>query len=186
MSLNEDFFLALIGQGGVGKSSLCGVFLKDRFSLSYNPTEEEFYRQTIKIQNKIVNLFISDVKASGDSLSDSILKSQGLMFVYDISNKESYEEVCKLYRKILENKSCEYITKILVGNKCDLVHNREVSFDTGMRTAAEWGCKFIEVSAKNNDKVILAFTECAFAFIKSIEGNTETRSSFCERSCCIL
>ncbi len=41
-----------------------------------------------------------------------------------------------------------YVYRVLVGNKCDLETEREVSTEQGKKLAIEWGCPFMEVSAK--------------------------------------
>ena len=45
-------------------------------------------------------------------------------------------------------KGYDRIPMLLVGNKCDLEHQREVSFQDGMGLAQMWGCPFYEASAK--------------------------------------
>lgn len=42
---------------------------------------------------------------------------------------------------------------MLVGNKSDLVHEREVATEEGQRLADEWGVPFLESSAKFNMNV---------------------------------
>jgi len=44
-----------------------------------------------------------------------------------------------------------------VGNKCDLDHEREVSVEEGQNLARQFGCKFIETSAKSRKNVEQAF-----------------------------
>jgi GTPase SAR1 family protein len=47
----------------------------------------------------------------------------------------------------------EDIPHVLVGNKSDLVHEREVATEEGQRLADEWGVPFLESSAKFNMNV---------------------------------
>lgn len=47
----------------------------------------------------------------------------------------------------------EDIPHVLVGNKSDLVHEREVGTEEGQRLADEWGVPFLESSAKFNMNV---------------------------------
>lgn len=42
---------------------------------------------------------------------------------------------------------------MLVGNKKDEAQKREVSAETGQKLATNWGCGFIETSAKSNDNI---------------------------------
>ena len=50
-------------------------------------------------------------------------------------------------------KGYDRIPMLLVGNKCDLEHQREVSFQDGMGLAQMWGCPFYEASAKTTANI---------------------------------
>ena len=51
------------------------------------------------------------------------------------------------------------MNKILVGNKCDLESERQVTFEEGTQMAAEFGIPFLEASAKDNINVSDAFMQ---------------------------
>ena len=53
---------------------------------------------------------------------------------------------------------------MLVGNKCDLEEERKVTYEEASGMAKEWGCPFLETSAKSgiNDK------ECFFEVVREI------------------
>ncbi len=53
----------------------------------------------------------------------------------------------------------EKVPVILVGNKVDLESEREVSVREGQALAEEWGCPFIETSAKSKTMVDELFAE---------------------------
>ena len=87
-------------------------------------------------------------------------KSQGIIILYDISNKDSFLHIkhwIDNLNKYIENA----FIGILVGNKCDL-GNREVSEEEGKILANALGLKYIETSAKtgqNIDKLFYILTE---------------------------
>lgn len=54
---------------------------------------------------------------------------------------------------------------VIVGNKKDMFHSREVSTDEGASLAKRLGCEFFEVSAKTNSNVEAAF-KCLVKKIK--------------------
>ena len=58
---------------------------------------------------------------------------------------------------------------MLIGNKCDLESKREVSFQEGKEFAEKNGMKFIETSAKTNQKVSEAFESFVDDIIRSME-----------------
>ena len=161
MSSIKELRLVLIGDQGVGKSSLCNTFVNDRFSVSYNPTEEEFYRQRLCLNGTTVTLDIRDVNLNSQNFTQCILDSDGFMFIYDITNKSSFDKLIEIHSQVVQITPLQFLPQILIGSKSDRHEIREISFDLGFRTACEWGCKFFEVSAKNNSHIDLAFTECA-------------------------
>jgi GTPase KRas protein len=79
---------------------------------------------------------------------------------------------------------------MLVGNKCDLLASkREVSEEEGMTLARQWGCEFIEMSAKTGQNVELGFMTLIRALRAAKEPATlatPTRSRKSKRSCIIL
>lgn len=59
----------------------------------------------------------------------------------------------------IENARYEKVPVILVGNKVDLESEREVSSNEGRALAEEWGCPFMETSAKSKTMVDELFAE---------------------------
>lgn len=75
--------------------------------------------------------------------------AQGIILVYDITNRESFENVKNWVEQIDQN-ARPNISKVLVGNKCDLEENRAISKEEGTQLADEFKMKFFEASAANN------------------------------------
>ncbi|KAK6010424.1 Ras family protein [Ostertagia ostertagi] len=61
--------------------------------------------------------------------------------------------------QIVRVKGTEQVPILLVGNKCDLQHQRQVRTDEGIALAEYWSCPFTECSAKNNHNVNVTFAE---------------------------
>ena len=83
-------------------------------------------------------------------------KGRGIMFVYDITKKETFDSIVDTIKDILQynNKICY----ILIGNKCDCSEEeREVSFSEGKSLADSIGIKFYETSALNGENVKESF-----------------------------
>ena len=60
-------------------------------------------------------------------------------------------------QQILRVKDKDYFPIILVGNKCDLEGERAVSKEEGQHLARQFGCTFVETSAKSRINVDNAF-----------------------------
>lgn len=81
----------------------------------------------------------------------------GFFCVYSINSRESFGEAQILYEHIKRVKDDDNIPIVLVGNKCDLEEDREVTFDEGLSLSKELNCPFIETSAKSGYNVYMAF-----------------------------
>lgn len=105
----------------------------------------------------------------------------GFVIVYDITDRGSFEEVAPL-RSLLEDvKKPKNVPLVLVGNKSDLDHVRQVGTEEGERLAAEMACAFYECSACANEggAVAEAFHELCREVRrrKAVQGKARRRSS---------
>ncbi|KAK4982736.1 RAS1 protein [Elasticomyces elasticus] len=82
---------------------------------------------------------------------------EGFLLVYSITSRQSFEEIMTFQQQILRVKDKDYFPIIVVGNKCDLEAERQVSTQEGRNLAQRFGCKFIETSAKSRINVDNAF-----------------------------
>jgi GTPase KRas protein len=53
---------------------------------------------------------------------------EGFILVYSITSRLSFEEISTFYQQIKRVKDKDFFPMILVGNKCDLETDRQVSF----------------------------------------------------------
>eukprot|EP00055_Hartaetosiga_balthica_P015701 m.94740 g.94740 ORF g.94740 m.94740 type:complete len:947 (+) comp8930_c0_seq3:146-2986(+) len=83
--------------------------------------------------------------------------SDNFMIVYDITSRSSFEEAKMFPEFIKRIKDTDHVPLVLVGNKADLSQQRQVSAEEGARTALEFGCPFVETSAKDGINVQEAF-----------------------------
>ncbi|MHC1592100.1 MAG: Rab family GTPase [Candidatus Helarchaeales archaeon] len=150
----------LIGDGGVGKTSLLIRHVDKTFSTDYKPTLGfDISLKTITVEENQVELLIWDV--AGQSIFKEIRQSylEGshcALLVYDITNHETFENI-ELWLKELKKYAGD-VPFILVGNKIDLQDNRLISEESGRSKAEELGAVgFFETSAKTGDRVDEAF-----------------------------
>ena len=102
------------------------------------------------------------------SINKSIYqKVDGVMLVYDITNRETFTNTENWIKEIKEFNHNMPI--MLVGNKADLNNERIVEYEEGKKYADDNKLKFIEVSALNGENVDKAFIEFGndiFSFLK--------------------
>ena len=98
------------------------------------------------------------------------------LLVYDITNRESF---LSLSRWISEAKAHgnENITLTLIGNKCDLEEQREVTVEEAREFAEQNHLLFIETSAKTGNNVDAGFINTAKEILEKIENEEYDLSS---------
>jgi len=86
--------------------------------------------------------------------------------VYDVTSAESFDHVEEWLSEV-DRYANENTQKLLVGNKADLIEDKQVSEETAQRFADKLGIPFIETSAKTATNVDAAFLTMAKELIKS-------------------
>ena len=75
---------------------------------------------------------------------------------YDITDRESFSAIENWMNEV-EKHASDNISRILVGNKSDMVDARQVSTDEGKELAEHYNVRFLETSAKDCKNVEEAF-----------------------------
>jgi len=169
------FKLILIGDSGVGKSSLLLRFADNTFTDSFVSTiGVDFKIRTIEIGGKIVKLQIWDT-AGEERFRKTITRSfyrgtSGIMVVYDVTNLDSFANVQRWLQEI-ERYTSDGIHKVLIGNKCDRVQDRKVPTAEGSEIADQLNMEFLETSAKDSTNVEDAFFKMATSLKSKIDQN---------------
>lgn len=84
---------------------------------------------------------------------------EGFLLVYSITSRMSFEEIETFYQQICRVKDRDHFPMVLIANKCDLEYDRQVSSQEGRDLAQQYGCQFVETSAKERVNVDEAFHE---------------------------
>ena len=133
----------------------------------------DFKLKNIEIDNKRIKLQVWDTAGQERfrTITTSYYKgSQAIVVVYDITDKESFEHV-KNWMADVDKFAKDGVLRILVGNKCDLEHQRAVTKENGKDLAEKYGIQFMEVSAKETINVDLLFENAARSFLsRQISG----------------
>ncbi|MBZ3884656.1 Ras-related protein Rap-2a [Sciurus carolinensis] len=118
----------------------------------YDPAIEDFYRKEIEVDSSssVLELLDTAVTEQFASMWDLYIKNgQDFILVYGLVNQQSFQDIKPMRDQIIRVKRYEKVPVILVGNKVDLESEREVSSHEGRALAEEWGCPFMETSAKS-------------------------------------
>jgi len=163
---DELFKLVLIGDSGVGKSSLLIRFADDYYSDSYISTiGVDFRIKTVDVGNGTkVTLQIWDTAGQErfrNMTSSYYRDAEGIIIVFDLGDLQSFEHLEQWMREI-DNIAPKDVVKLVVGNKADLLgDDRQVSTEQLQRFAEQYELHYVEVSAKTRSGVESAFIEMA-------------------------
>lgn len=155
--------ILLVGDSGVGKSSLLMRFIEDSFEEVSPTVGVDFKLKMMTVDGKRLKLTVWDTAGQERfrTLTSSYYRgAHGVIFVYDIANAESFANVEEVWRKEVDMYSTiSNGVKMIVGNKVDKESSREIAKEDGVRFAKEHGCLFLECSAKTRTRVQEAFDE---------------------------
>ncbi|RYP58865.1 hypothetical protein DL770_010334 [Monosporascus sp. CRB-9-2] len=156
----REYKLVVVGGGGVGKSCLTIQLIQSHFVDEYDPTIEDSYRKQCMIDDEVALLDVLDTAGQEEysAMREQYMRTgEGFLLVYSITSRQSFEEITTFQQQILRVKDKDYFPMVVVGNKCDLESEREVPRSEGEALAKNFGCKFIETSAKSRINVDKAF-----------------------------
>ena len=159
----------LIGNPGVGKTSLINTCLGMDFDSQYISTSSGSFRtKKIIIDDKLytVNLWDTAGQETYKAITKIFIKnSQIVIFVYDITDIHSFKELDEWIEMCKQNLDPnEYISGI-VGNKFDLFLKEQIPEKEARQFAQDRGMKFALVSAKDNPEAFEIFLK------ELIDGN---------------
>ncbi|KAG9278775.1 ras-related protein Rab-18-B [Astyanax mexicanus] len=154
--------ILIIGESGVGKSSLLLRFTDDTFDPELAATiGVDFKVKTIAIDGNRAKLAIWDTAGQERfrTLTPSYYRgAQGVILVYDVTKRDTFTKLENWLNELETYCTRNDLVKMLVGNKIDK-DNREVDRNEGLKFARKHSMLFIEASAKTRDGVQCAFEE---------------------------
>ena len=150
-NIYENIKIILIGDTYVGKTSFLNQFFSEGFNPNLTSTIGITERSKILLyENKIYKIKIWDT--AGQERFESLPKQyyeriEGVFLFYDITNEQSFDNIIKWLKDILEGGHKDLIVYLL-GNKVDLFEERKISYENGLSFAKSKNIKFMEISCK--------------------------------------
>lgn len=153
------FKLIVLGDAGVGKTTLVNRFLRKEQVTDYRPTlginiaTQNYHIQGYK--EDTIEFLIFDL--AGQEFFKRVrheyyIGANCAFIIYDVTRRDTFNEATNFWfndaRKEMGN-----IPIVLVGNKIDLVEQRDVSTEEGIAIASKLHSSFIETSALENINV---------------------------------
>ena len=166
--------LSVLGQGGIGKTSLANAFVGKDFPAMYIPTiGSNIARKEYRLKDNHIRLNIWDIggQRSFNPLNPVFFSNlDSALLLFDLSNpNESLQEIKDTYLKNLAKYSPECIT-YLIGNKSDLVKPEDSeNLLNIIKKYQIQGFPIIFMSAKTQNNITELFTLVVFDVLKKLE-----------------
>nr|XP_015815496.2 ras-related protein rab7 isoform X1 [Nothobranchius furzeri] len=148
--------MILIGNSGVGKSSVMNRYVNHRFTSMYRATiGTDFLSKTLEIDGEMVTLQIWDTAGTErfQSLGTPLYRgSHCCMLVFDVTSAASFGALDMWRKEFLvqgEPQDPSNFPFLVLGNKTDL-SNREVSHGKALQWCEQTGAEYFEGSAKQD------------------------------------
>ena len=173
--------VVVIGESGVGKSSLVNRFAVDG-SFKTKPTMGvDYFRREIAIEGRPVEVRFWDTAGTERfrSICEGYYKiASGVMLVFDVTVRESFERLDDWLTRVKE-KCRNQVKVVLVGNKLDLVDRRKVGKEEALAFAQKHEMFYFEVSAISEDRteVNKAFMELLNEAYQVLKNENDRRST---------
>ena len=170
--------VTFVGDADVGKTQIINKFLINNLATEYQPTvSATFYSKKILWSNKKIDLRLWDTP--GQEKYRKIIKnfckgSQLIVLVYAVNDKKSFENISSWVKDIRNIN--EDAKLLLVGNKCDLEKERQVTEENAKQYATENNMEFMEVSAKDGTNIENMFNSSLQKLLED-ENKDEINSS---------
>lgn len=170
--------ITICGDGGCGKSSITLRLVRSQWTSDYDPTIEDSYSVTRRIDGTTYHLSLTDTAGQEEyrgMWASSNLGADAFIMVYDITSNDSLDAL-QYFNDLIDmeaetrldnadrakraglrpSHSTSYGSngrtvppiKLVAGNKCDLQESRQIPAAIGLEWARKRGCGFMETSAR--------------------------------------
>ncbi|XP_046734452.1 ras-related and estrogen-regulated growth inhibitor-like protein [Diprion similis] len=168
--------IAVLGSSNVGKSALTVRYLTRRFIGEYRSNTDLLYRQIITINNIPLEVEIVDVSGEAETSfpSDQVAWADGCLIAYSVTDRQSflYAEECLRH---IQNGDSPSVQTVLLANKMDLEHLREVDELEGLELSKQYRCQFHEISVAEDSASLYKAFEHLMTECRVLLQNTKTR-----------
>ena len=175
----ESVKVVLIGESGVGKTSIISQFTKGIFNpdlMSTNGATFSTKKKEFKESNKILSFEIWDTAGQEKyrSLAKMFFKDAAVaLIVYDVTSKKSFEEIKAYWMDLVKENGPKKVIMYIVGNKTDLSDQEVVNEDEARAFAENENVNFWLTSAKNSTGIDELFNEIGNQYLSPDFNNNE-------------
>ena len=179
--------VALVGDSGVGKSSIIGRYVSGMFfDNCQTTTGPSFSKKIYEKEGKSICLNLWDTVGQERfrALGKNFYKDAYIIcLVFDITQKQSFENIKEVWYPDIKKHGEKYIILSIIGNKCDKFEDENVDEKEVTSFAEEIGALCFLVSALNGDKIDNLFDTLAENYLNSeLKEKNDKKNSVRNRS----
>ena len=179
----KNFNVLIVGDRGVGKTSLVQQFSKNKFSENIIEHPDIFQTSCQVIVNEqLILLTVREGPDTGEFRN--VIRRyyediHGVVLVYDMCNRNTFSNAQKWIQTINGMVNAPFIPKFMVGNKSDHIPNVEVAFEEANIVAKKEGYELYQTSAKENLIVFEVFNQMSQFILKQHDRNNLSQRKGC-------
>ncbi|XP_068218609.1 ras-related and estrogen-regulated growth inhibitor-like protein [Palaemon carinicauda] len=173
-SQNGPLRVAVVGAGEVGKSALTVRYLTKRFIGEYRSDTDLLYKCVLQVDgsSQPVEIMDTSARANEESSDAHLLWAEAFVVVYSVSDKKSYKWAANTLEELSARKPSACI--LMLGNKSDLSHLREVEEVEARSLALTHAARFSEVSTAESGTPV---SEVLDGFLKEVKSQRNANHS---------
>jgi len=182
--------ISLLGDSGVGKTSVINKYLFDTFSETQTSSigierTEKIIKMNDGHELKVIIWDTAGQERFKAMATNTIKGAQGIVLVFDITNRKSFDSLPNWKNEVKNFK--DNIPIVLFGNKCDLLNEADVDNDEAVKFAQNNGMEYFETSAKQNINIEQGFKsiiEKGYEFAQEEDGVNLKKSTKKKKGLC--
>ncbi len=164
--------LVVVGDPGVGKTSIILRFTDNAFLRTYVPTlGVSITEKLFDTKSGVIETILWDI--AGQAKFETMRRhfyqgSEAILLIFDLTNRTSFTSIKSWYHDVMKNmeKHHHQMVGYIFGNKSDLTEVRKVKLVEALALAKELNLEYIETSALTGKNVEYAFYDIADTVVK--------------------
>ena len=182
--LEESLKVVLVGESGVGKTSIINQFAKGNFNqdlmstngATFTTKKKEFKDSNGRSKHISFEMWDTAGQEKYRSLAKMFFKEASVaLIIYDITHLKSFEEIKNYWMALVKENSPKNIIMYIVGNKSDLIAKEVIKEEVAREYARSEKVRFYLTSAKDRIGIEELFNEIGNIYLNEFINSEENQ-----------
>ncbi|XP_063309818.1 ras-related protein Rab-42 [Pelobates fuscus] len=158
-----QFRVLLLGNSGVGKTSLLRWYTDGQFSESTGQTVGVDFCSRVEELESGIKIRLQFWDTAGQERYRAVTRSYyrnaaGVILLFDLTARSSFESIMEWYQEVIDRTRPHPLLFLLLGAKSDLREQRVINREDGQRLADNLRAPYLETSARTGSNVSAALS----------------------------